>query len=206
MLSMLLSAVSTANAITAVDLVNSFRRLHDAPDVVYNETLEADAAAWARHVADVKTLQHSDARGAYGENLGVVQPYSSFVGTASWEKVVSSWYSEVALYSPSQVSFSPETGHFTQLVWKSCKSIALGMAIDYVEDKLYVVMRFYPAGNVLGQFEQNVFVGGAAETRSPSPSSSLSPPPPFAPPLPSSQPALTNMTLSCLCSNRINSL
>ena len=53
------------------------------------------------------------------------------------------------------------TGHFTQLVWKPTKEFGIGYATginkhDTTMKCIYVVARYKPAGNILGQFSTNV--------------------------------------------------
>ncbi|KAF8978699.1 CAP domain-containing protein, partial [Cyathus striatus] len=57
--------------------------------------------------------------------------------------------------------FSSATGHFTQVVWKSSTSIACAIAncpagTIFNQTSKYVVCRYAPPGNYLGQFPQNV--------------------------------------------------
>lgn len=51
--------------------------------------------------------------------------------------------------------FKKATGHFTQVVWKGSKSFGCGLAIG--NNKAFGVCNYYPPGNYLGQFENNVF-------------------------------------------------
>lgn len=65
------------------------------------------------------------------------------------------WYDdEVKLYSYNKPGFSHETGHFTQMVWKSSKRFGFG----FVQvNGYYVGVGLYsPPGNYLGEFRQNV--------------------------------------------------
>jgi hypothetical protein len=47
------------------------------------------------------------------------------------------------------------TGHFTQVVWKSSKSISVGVAKGR-GGTTFVVVNYYPPGNYKGQFSANV--------------------------------------------------
>jgi len=49
------------------------------------------------------------------------------------------------------------TGHFTQLVWKGSKQLGVGIAFANGGKTAVVVANYYPPGNYLGQFPQNVF-------------------------------------------------
>ncbi|XP_013391631.1 protein PRY2 isoform X2 [Lingula anatina] len=47
-------------------------------------------------------------------------------------------------------------GHFTQVVWKGSKEVGLGQA-KAKDGKIFVVASYRPAGNMMGQFKDNVF-------------------------------------------------
>lgn len=49
-------------------------------------------------------------------------------------------------------------GHFTQVVWEGSTELGVGLATDgYIT---FVVGQYLPAGNMQGQFEQNVHKEG----------------------------------------------
>ncbi len=54
------------------------------------------------------------------------------------------------------------SGHFTQLVWKGSNQLGVGRAEAKRDGVIctYVVARYRPAGNFLGEFNRNVFKGG----------------------------------------------
>ena len=54
------------------------------------------------------------------------------------------------------------SGHFTQVVWKSTTQLGVGRAEAMHNGLLctYVVARYRPAGNFIGEFSKNVFTGG----------------------------------------------
>ena len=57
--------------------------------------------------------------------------------------------------------FSSGTGHFTQVVWKESTTLGIGRA-EVSEGKrkcAYIVGRYKPAGNMMGQFKENVVKG-----------------------------------------------
>jgi hypothetical protein len=47
------------------------------------------------------------------------------------------------------------TGHFTQMVWDASKEIGVGKAHSK-DGRVFVVCNYYPPGNVLGKFRDNV--------------------------------------------------
>ncbi len=52
--------------------------------------------------------------------------------------------------------FNSGIGHFTQVVWKGSQEVGFGKAHGK-DGRVFVVGNYHPAGNVMGQFEENVF-------------------------------------------------
>ncbi len=105
-----------------------------------------------------KTDQFYHSGGPYGENL-----YKSWGGNNNQDAAVAaaidSFYSEIKYYDFNNPGFSMQTGHFTQVVWKS--SIQIGVGVATYPDSRYqhrtvVCINYTPRGNVQGQFPQNV--------------------------------------------------
>ena len=65
------------------------------------------------------------------------------------------FYDEIKYYNYNAPGFSLATGHFTQVVWKSSKSIGVGVAKG-LGGTTYVVVNYYPQGNYQGQFSAKV--------------------------------------------------
>ena len=64
------------------------------------------------------------------------------------------WYKEESNYNYDG-QFSPNTGHFTQMIWRETKRVGFGFAITDT-GKFYVVANYYPAGNYKNHFLRNV--------------------------------------------------
>jgi hypothetical protein len=125
-----------------VDAHNKYRRRHvDTPDVVWDSALAAKAQKCANMKPGTKPLAggwHCN----YGENWAG--------STSSAETVVGSfWYDEIEDYDYNNPGFSQDTGHFTQVVWKS--STKIGCATGYGSVCLYE-----PYGNWNGAYSGNV--------------------------------------------------
>ncbi|OCT65187.1 Golgi-associated plant pathogenesis-related protein 1 [Xenopus laevis] len=129
---------------------NNYRKKHNVPLLKLNEELSKSAQQWANYLLSIHKLQHSN-KG--GENLYF--RYSSSTGTLAGNVAVDAWYNEVKAYDYNKPDFKPETGHFTQVVWKNSKELGVGVATDN-KGTFYVVGRYSPAGNVIGQFKNNV--------------------------------------------------
>ena len=119
---------------------NLKRCWHNAPDIKWNDQLAAEAKTYASRCV------FAHAGGNFGENLAM--GYNSI--TASQD----AWYMEYLRYNFSSGSFSPATGHFTQMVWIG--STELGCARVQCAQGAFDICRYKAAGNVIGQFQQNV--------------------------------------------------
>ena len=82
--------------------------------------------------------------------------YASWGICVTGKDASQSWYNEVSQYDFKNPGFKSGTGHFTQLVWKGSKQIGCGAACNS-NNKCYLTCNYYPPGNYLRQFENNVF-------------------------------------------------
>ncbi|KAG5922032.1 hypothetical protein E4U42_005624 [Claviceps africana] len=162
MKSTLLSAILTMLAITTASPVeratptdfksqmlashNYFRDQHSANPLTWDNSLAASSQTWA----NTCNFSHDSA----GENL-VYRTSAQY-----WGQFVNMWGTERTKYNFDKPDFSAATGHFTQLVWKNTKTVGCawskcdggsGKAIGY-----YVVCKYSPPGNYLGQFSAQV--------------------------------------------------
>ncbi len=133
--------------VDALKAHNQLRALHHAPPL----TWDASLAFYSRMHASHCVFKHSHTR--FGENIASGYP--------SITAVVNAWYSEKNIYSYARPGFSEQTGHFTQVVWKSTKRVGCGVA--YCDGKNGVhgqfwVCEYSPPGNVInpGYFKRNV--------------------------------------------------
>ena len=132
---------------------NSYRATHQAPAMAWDATVAAGAAAWA----SACSFGH-DPNNNYGENIYAASKFA--VTPLALSKAVDAWYGEVSSYSFTSPGFSSSTGHFTQVVWKG--SVGLGCAYAAcgasfaIANGIFVVCRYSPAGNMMGDFANNV--------------------------------------------------
>ncbi|KAK2733550.1 extracellular scp domain protein [Colletotrichum kahawae] len=123
---------------------NHYREQHNASDVSWNETLADFAVDYLRGMDDCD-FEHSG--GPYGENLAM--------GYANVTRSVEAWGEERDDYDFDDAEFSEETGHFTQLVWKDTTDVGCARKLCD-DDAWYLVCEYWPRGNVVGQFEEEV--------------------------------------------------
>lgn len=75
------------------------------------------------------------------------------------------WYEEIKDYRFAKPSFNSKTGHFTQVVWIGSREFGVAKATAK-NGAQYVVARYFPAGNVVGQFPENVKPSGSKVSKS----------------------------------------
>jgi hypothetical protein len=136
------------------DYINNYRSIHQASPLIWNDTIKLASQNWSNFLLHNNIFKHSG-NPLYGENIAYFEGYN--LDTIALLKLaVDNWYNEVKKYDFSNPDFSKDTGHFTCLVWKSSTSFALGLSIDNVTKKVYIVMNTSPPGNYIGQFKDNV--------------------------------------------------
>ena len=132
----------------ALEIHNKARKLVGVAPLVWSEKLEKQALNYARFLARNNKFKHSKTKS--GENLYKAYPYPDYpLYDASL-----AWYEEKKDYKYSKIRkfrFSTKMiGHYTQMVWEGTKEV--GIASVKNNGVVYVVARYYPAGNWIGQY------------------------------------------------------
>ena len=136
----------------ALNQHNVYRRKHHVGPLTLNKDLSRIAQSYANKLAATNTFGHSSNKykgNNMGENL-----YTCFNKKATGAMATDSWYSEIKDHN-FRKDFQGKSGHFSQLVWKSSEQVGFGIANK--GERYFVVANYYPAGNTIGQFHQNVF-------------------------------------------------
>ncbi|XP_029197814.2 titin-like isoform X4 [Acropora millepora] len=128
---------------------NYYRTFHNAPPLRWSPLLAAEAQNYAERLAKTDSLTHSGQKDR-GENLAY-----TWNTPLSARGAIDMWYDEVQDYDFESPGFTSDTGHFTQLVWAGSEEFGMGMTVTR-DGKTIVVGRYFPPGNVVGQFKENV--------------------------------------------------
>ena len=152
------------NKLAAVDLEtvrknilsdhNYHRKRHQVGNLVRNSEIESIAQGYTQTIAASGNVKHSG--NTYkGTKLGEnIFWYLSGSVTLTGTDASQSWYSEIKDYDYNNPGFSSAIGHFTQLVWKGSNEIGCGASCGVY---CVITCNYYPPGNYLGQFANNVF-------------------------------------------------
>ena len=144
---------SNTFCLEALEYHNKYRKIHHAPPLKLNKEICSIAENYAKTLATkLGCLQHSENiyRGEeLGENL-----YACFGMEATGKEISNHWYNEIKKYNFNG-DWQSGCGHFTQMVWKETKEVGFGKWKDK-SGQIYVVANYYPAGNFLGCFKENV--------------------------------------------------
>jgi hypothetical protein len=128
---------------------NSYRASLQLSQLTWSDDLAADARVWAVHLAAIDKGDHDlSIRGREGENI-----WWGTAGAFSYIDMVSFWGGEkkdfVYDVFPNCRKGKGVVGHYTQVVWKSTTSVGCALASNGQTD--YLVCRYSPAGNIIGQ-------------------------------------------------------
>ncbi|XP_002733051.1 uncharacterized protein LOC100371303 [Saccoglossus kowalevskii] len=136
----------------ALETHNRYRRRHGVPELKYSQIIAADAQKWAEELAKLGTLEHSD-KTEYGENCASGSGSGDY--DMSGKDVSIMWYKDYKKYDFDNPVWGAG-GHFTQMVWKSSTEFGIGKTKN-ADGKIFIVGHYLPAGNIKGQYENNVF-------------------------------------------------
>ncbi|KAG8918167.1 hypothetical protein FRC02_002563 [Tulasnella sp. 418] len=126
---------------------NAARSRHGAVPLTWSNAAAQAAQNWANRCV----FQHGGGRaGGFGENLAA--------GTGNYpiSDAITDWVKEESEYNPR----NPKASHYTQVVWKSTRQLGCAKAVCNNifpgSAATYYVCEYFPAGNVIGRFAQNV--------------------------------------------------
>jgi uncharacterized protein YkwD len=133
-------------------LHNAARDEAGVPRLAWSSKLAQDAQAWADRLARDGRMYHSthEQSGGEGENLwmGSAGYYGAdtMIGAFVDEK---QHYVHAAFPQVSNTGRWQDVGHYTQVVWRDTQQV--GCAIARGEKDDFLVCRYWPAGNWVGQ-------------------------------------------------------
>ena len=137
--------------INMLRLHNEIREKHSSHELKENEELNDIATHYAESLVNknVKTIINKYNNKIVGINIIISESNKP-------EDILNQVLNEENNYDYNENKFSKDKGHFTQIIWKNTTDIGFGFWEDKDNQKYYNVILYYPAGNILGEFKQNV--------------------------------------------------
>ena len=134
---------------------NKYRRDHHVCEMKLSNELCEIAQKYAEYLVNNNKFDHSHAKFKnkdMGENL-----YTCSGKIPNGNTAVDSWYQEIEDYSfkTGKSTNGKMVGHLTQLLWKTSKYLGVGVANK--NDTYMVVCNYFPSGNYIGHYTENVF-------------------------------------------------
>ncbi|WP_017626887.1 CAP family protein [Nocardiopsis chromatogenes] len=146
----------------ALEAANAHRERHGAPPLEPDGELNAYALERAREFSEYEGLDegHRGREPGRGETVyysASTDPEAEPGGGDA----VDHWYAANEDYDYGDPGFSPETGPFTQLVWRATTEVGAARVSEPVSEQdtwreHYVVLVYSPPGNMRGEYEENV--------------------------------------------------
>ena len=130
--------------------INKYRLKHGVEELIEDDNINIISQKYSEKLARESELELSGNK-YKGEDLGEI--IFCCKSEISPKELVDIWYNEG---SNNYNYKKEEANNFTQMIWKNSKSFGIGHTLTK-DDKIYVVINFYPQGNVEGQFLKNVF-------------------------------------------------
>lgn len=132
---------------------NAARAAVGVAPLAWDDRLASDAAAYAATLARENRFEHAaqpQGPSREGENL--------WMGTRDaylYDEMIVYWVDEQRYYRPAPTPDFSTTGrwgdvaHYTQMVWRNTRAVGCALASNRAND--YLVCRYAPVGNVVGQ-------------------------------------------------------
>ena len=139
---------------SALDAHNNYRAKHHVGKLVLNQELCDIAQKYAEELARTGNFAHSG-NSFHDDNMGE-NLFACYGMKITGKMMTDDWYNVVNQYNFNNPGYISGTGHFTQIVWKGSKQVGFGYA-QARDGYYYGVANYYPAGNFIGEFEDNVF-------------------------------------------------
>ena len=136
-----------------VKLHNELRIKHDSPPLNENEELNNMASIYAKSLANNQEKNNCEYNVYKEEILGENIFITDYKKPKDIFKKISN---EKYEYDFDKNKYSNSSAHFTQAIWKDTTDIGCGFWADKASKKNFIVLLYYPAGNVFGNFNKNV--------------------------------------------------
>ena len=132
---------------------NAARAAVGVAPLVWNDALAADARVYAEQMARTGRFAHAEQPQGptrEGENLwmGTRDAYRYSEMVADWV-AERRWFRNGVTPDFSTTGYYEDVAHYTQIIWRGSHAVGCALASNAADD--YLVCRYSPPGNVVGQ-------------------------------------------------------
>ncbi len=134
-----------------IEIHNEWREKVNCPPVEWSDEIADYAQEWGKHLKELAGIyKHRPYSGEwkqiYGENI-----FSGSEDNYKAKYVVDTWASEIKDYNGEAIDNQNyiNIGHYTQIVWKTCKKIGCAKIIHH--GRSIWICNYSPSGNIMGQ-------------------------------------------------------
>jgi len=143
---------TNAFAMQILEEHNQARDDVDVPRLEWSQELAQQAQEWAVHLAGERRMYHStrEQRNDTGENL-----WAGSAGYYGADAMIAAFVDERQYYrhetfpNVSTTGRWSDVGHYTQIVWRETREV--GCAVARNDEFDFLVCRYWPSGNIIGQ-------------------------------------------------------
>ena len=151
---------NTEDQALALKVHNNARKDVGVKALKWSKKLEKEALNYAKLLAKKENKLTHSKRTRNGENLAMFyesvyslgKKTSLYSATPLYDASIE-WYNEIKNYKYSKIKryrIGPAILHYTQMIWKNTREVGIASAVSR-NGKVYVVARYYPRGNYLGE-------------------------------------------------------
>ena len=135
-----------------IEQINKYRKKHNVNPLNINNEINAIAQKHSDKIARENYIELS-----YNKynNTELGEIIFCFNENNSPEDIISSFYEEEC-HKYDYSNKYPKPSNFTQIIWKNSKYVGIGCS-QTKENLIYIVINFYPPGNIHNEFIENVF-------------------------------------------------
>ena len=132
---------------------NKERQLLGIKKLEWSTDLQKDAENYAEYLARTETFEHSNGN-QQGENL-YYEYNSESITDKPFQRASIDWLAEKKDYKYAKIGDRKNTnkmiGHYTQMIWEKTNKFGMGAYVNK-NGEIYVVARYFPAGNYLREY------------------------------------------------------
>ena len=138
----------------AINQHNYYRKLFNSPSL----TLNNDLIAYSQNFANEMSIKDNDSHSncIWKDNLIIGESILSSNKFFTGKEMTNIFYDEMKYYDFDKSICETKASRFTQMIWKKTKEVGFGIAFSKKSGKYYAVANYYPTGNSLGEYKDNV--------------------------------------------------